>query len=354
MTEHKTILITGGAGFIGSAVLRYLFKKYPTYHFIVLDALTYAGDIRNIPESIRQSKNFEFHYGDIRNQKIVDHLVSRADVVLHFAAETHVARSIFDDINFFETDVIGTQRVASAVLRNKKKINRFIHISTSEVYGTALSDKMSEDHPLNPQSPYAAAKAGADRLVYSYMATYNIPAVIVRPFNMFGPHQHLEKVIPRFITSCILGEPLTIHGSGTSRRDFTYVDDLVEAIDLIIHAPSEQVVNQVFNIGSGTDISVKEIADLVINMMNHNNQKDPNVRYSSSAFNIGDRPGQVFRHTADTDKIKKALNWEPKISFEDGLHVVIEWYLKNENWWREKLWMRHVPVETEEGKTEMH
>ncbi|MGC9603055.1 MAG: GDP-mannose 4,6-dehydratase [Minisyncoccia bacterium] len=352
--KRKTVLITGGAGFIGSAVVRYLHNKYPKYHFIILDALTYAGDIRNIPESIRQSKNFEFHYGDIRNQKLVEHLVSRSDVVLHFAAETHVARSIFDDINFFETDVIGTQRLASAVLRNKKTIDRFIHISTSEVYGTALSRKMSEKHPLNPQSPYAAAKAGADRLVYSYMATYKLPAVIVRPFNMFGPNQHLEKLIPRFITSCILNEPLTIHGSGTSRRDFTYVDDLARAIDMILHAPAKKVVGQVFNVGSGRDVSVGEIANLIIKMMNRRDKKDSSVRYGSSPLNIGDRPGQVFRHTADTTKILKALSWKPRMAFKEGLALTIDWYIKNEGWWRDKLWMRHVPVETEKGKTEMH
>ncbi len=352
--QKNTILITGGAGFIGSAMVRYLFRKYPKYHFIILDALTYAGDVRNIPESVWKSKNFEFHYGNVCNQKLMEYLVSRSNIVLHFAAETHVARSIFDDINFFETDVIGTQRVASAVLKNKKTVDRFIHISTSEVYGTALSKKMNEEHPLNPQSPYAAAKAGADRLVYSYMTTYKIPAVIIRPFNMFGSNQHLEKLIPRFITSCILNEPLTIHGSGTSRRDFTYVEDLIKAVDLVLHAPAKKVVGQVFNVGSGMDISVKEIAGLITDTMNHRDQKSSRVRYSVSPLNIGDRPGQVFRHTADINKITKTLHWKPSTLFKDGLAQVIDWYLKNEWWWKDKLWMRHVPVETEKGKTEMH
>ncbi|MEK7629869.1 MAG: GDP-mannose 4,6-dehydratase [Patescibacteria group bacterium] len=351
ISDRNTILITGAAGFIGSNVLAYLFDKYPKYNFIVLDALTYAGDIHNISKRIHESSNFRFVYGDVKNAKLVEELVSRANVVIHFAAETHVARSIYDDERFFETDVIGTQRVANAVLRHRDRIKRFIHISTSEVYGTAVTDKMHEDHPLNPASPYAAAKAGADRLVYSYVSTYKIPAVIVRPFNMFGPNQHLEKLIPRFITSCILREPLTIHGTGNSKRDFTYVDDLSNAIDLILHAPAEKVEGEVFNVGTGEDYSVSKIADLIMEYMKNKSSK---VQYSFSSMNIGDRPGQVFRHTAGVDKIKKVLGWEPKISFESGLRSVIDWYINNENWWKEKLWMRHVPIETEKGRTEMH
>mgnify|MGYP001578594887 CR=1 FL=1 len=353
MSKNKTILITGGAGFIGSNVLEYLSEKHPQYEFIVLDSLTYAGDIRNIPEILRKSSNFKFWYGDVRNAKLVEYLVSKSDYVIHFAAETHVARSIFDDANFFETDVLGTQRVVNAVLRNRDKVKRFIHISTSEVYGTALTDKMYEDHPLNPASPYAAAKTGADRLVYSYVSTYGVPAVIIRPFNMFGPKQHLEKLIPRFITSCILNEPLTIHGSGNSKRDFTHVEDLARAIDLVLHAPAKKVLGEVFNVGFGKDHSINEIAGLIIKLMN-NIDKKHKIEYRHSVMNIGDRPGQVFRHTAGIKKIEKVLGWKPKISFKDGLSMTIDWYLKNEDWWKEKLWMRHVPIETESGKIEMH
>jgi len=347
----NTILITGGAGFIGSNTLIYLFKKYPNYNFIVLDVLTYAGDFKNIPSYIKQGKNFKFWYGNVKNSKLVDHLVSQSDVVIHFAAETHVARSIYDDYLFFETDVIGTQCVVNAILRNRAKVKRFIHISTSEVYGTAVSTKMNEDHPLNPMSPYAAAKAGADRLVYSYIQTYGVPAVIIRPFNMYGPQQHLEKVIPRFATSCILGEPLTIHGSGKSSRDFTYVEDLVKAIDLVMHAPDKKVRGEVFNVGSGESYSVKEIADEITKIMSGGNE---NFKYSPSVMNIGDRPGQVFRHTADNSKIKRVLGWKPKVSFKEGLEKTIDWYVNHKEWWEDKIWMRCVPIETEKGKTEMH
>ena len=350
--DPKAILITGGAGFVGSNVLRYLWERYPKAKFHVLDALTYAGDLRNIPDEIHKSPRFKFWYGDIRNVKLIDSLVSQCDVVLHFAAETHVARSIFDDIKFFETDVLGTQAVANAVLRNRKIVKRFVHISTSEVYGTARTEKMNEEHPLEPQSPYAAAKVGADRLVYSYIATYGIPAVIVRPFNLYGPNQHLEKLIPRFITSVLLDEPMTIHGTGESARDFTYVSDLARAIELIIDAPDAQVVGQVFNVGNDRATSVLEIAKMIESYLPKHLEKKPT--FTKYTLNIGDRPGQVFRHTSDSTKIRKTLGWEPQITFEDGLQMTIDWYLNNRAWWEPKIWMRHVEIETPEGKKELH
>jgi len=351
--DSRTILITGGAGFIGSNTLEYLFHKYPTYHFIVLDALTYAGDIRNISDEIYKSGRFTFWYGDIKNAKTVDHLVSQVDTVIHFAAETHVARSIFDDADFFDTDVIGTQRVANAVLKNRDTIKRFIHISTSEVYGTAVSKKMDEKHPLNPMSPYAAAKTGADRLVYSYITTYKLPAVIIRPFNAYGPRQHLEKLIPRFVTSAILGEALTVHGSGNSRRDFTHVYDIARAIDLVLHAPSAKVEGEVFNIASGKDWSVNEIAQLVMKALEIKYTKGE-IKHALSSMNIGDRPGQVYRHTGDASKLARALGWKQQHDFRSGLRETVEWYCANHEWWKTKLWMRHVPIETGKGKIEMH
>lgn len=353
-TKGHTILITGGAGFIGSNVLEYLFDKYPRYLFLVLDALTYAGDIRNIPERIHESGRFRFWYGDIKNAKMVDHVVGMADAVIHFAAETHVARSIYDDENFFTTDVIGTQRVANAVLTHRNRIKRFIHMSTSEVYGTALGEKMNEDHPLNPQSPYAAAKCGADRLVYSYMKTYHIPAVIMRSFNAYGPRQHLEKLIPRFITNCLTGDPLTIHGSGKSARDFVHVRDIARAIDLVLHASAKKVEGKVFNVATGKSRSVREIADLVMELVCGNGA--PAIQYSASTpmVNIGDRPGQVYRHTGDARKIRRILGWKPHIDFKKGLAETVKWYGENRAWWKTQVWMRHVPIETEKGKIELH
>ena len=183
----KSILITGGAGFIGSNFVRYIYSRYPDYRIIILDALTYAGSIENLPVNINEynGERLVFWYGNVRNGELVDTLVSQSDVVVHFAAETHVTRSIYDNYIFFETDVLGTQTVANAVLKYKDRVERFIHISTSEVYGTALNEKMDENHPLLPMSPYAAAKVGADRLVYSYWTTYEQPVIILRPFNNY-------------------------------------------------------------------------------------------------------------------------------------------------------------------------
>ena len=341
----KTILVTGGAGFIGSNLVRHLYKKYPEYRLLVVDALTYAGNVHNCPDGALGSKQYEFWYGDVRNGELMDTLVGQADIVVHMAAESHVTRSIYDNKLFFETDVLGTQAVANAVVKHRDRIDRFIHISTSEVYGTALTEKMSEEHPLNPMSPYASAKCGADRLVYSYWATYNVPAVIVRPFNNYGPYQHLEKAVPRFITSVILGEPLTVHGDGEAARDWLFVEDHCEALDALIHAPISAMRGQVINIGTERHRSVLEVAESVLKAMG---PCDSQIEF------VGGRPGQVFRHTADATKLKSLIDWEPKLSFEEGLERTVRWYRDNEAWWRPQIWMRHIPIITAAGKREMH
>jgi dTDP-glucose 4,6-dehydratase len=341
----KTLLITGGAGFIGSNFVRHIYKKYPDCKIIVLDALTYAASVNNLPENSFNSERFEFWYGNVLNAEVVDSLVCRSDIVLHFAAESHVTRSIYDNRHFFETDVIGTQVVANSVLRYRDRIELLVHISTSEVYGTAMSKVMDEGHPLNPMSPYAAAKCGADRLVYSYWQTYRLPAVIVRPFNNFGPYQHLEKVIPRFITSCILGEPLTVHGDGSAQRDFLFVQDHCEALDRLIHVERERVIGEIFNLGTGRHISVYEIAKAVKSVM-HNSNSQVEFR--------GERPGQVFRHTCDASKAIATLDWKPSTAFEDGLRQSISWYLANQEWWDSQKWMRHIPIINAQGKRELH
>jgi len=341
----KTILVTGGAGFIGSNFVRYMFENYADYSLIVLDALTYAGNTDNIPESIKKDSRFSFWYGNVKNGDLVNELVAKSDVVVHFAAETHVARSIFDNAVFFETDVLGTQAVANAVLKNHDRVERLIHISTSEVYGTALEIPMTEEHPLNPASPYAAAKVGADRLVYSYWATYGIPAMIIRPFNNYGPNQHLEKVIPRFITSALLDEPLTVHGSGQSTRDWVYVEDVCRALDRVMHTTLDEVKGEVINIGTGRDTAITAIAEMVLDILG---------KPKSLITRIGDRPGQVSRHVSSTDKALRVLGWNAQTDFEDGLASTIAWYEQNRDWWQKLLWMRHVPIKTRDGKIEYH
>jgi dTDP-glucose 4,6-dehydratase len=336
----KTILVTGGAGFIGSNFVEHVFNKYPEYRLIVLDLLTYAGDIENIRPDIRASSRFEFWYGDINNLDLVSDLVARSQVVVHFAAETHVARSLYSHRVFFVTDVLGTQAVANAVLKHSDKIERFVHISTSEVYGTAIYEPMDENHPLNPTSPYAAAKAGADRLVSSYITAHNIPGVIIRPFNNYGPRQHLEKVIPRFITSCILNEPLTIHGDGSASRDWVYAEDTARAVDLAVHAPPEKVIGEVFNVGTGHSLSVLDIARKVVTAFDLDQD-----RFSF----IPDRFGQVQKHIASYAKANTILGFEPAVNFDDGLKQTIRWYIENRPLWEKQVLLRRVPVKTKEG-----
>jgi dTDP-glucose 4,6-dehydratase len=344
----KTFLVTGGAGFIGSNFVHYLHERNPEDRILVLDLLTYAGSVDNLPTDFHNANNggrVEFWYGDVRNASLVESLVRRSDVVVHFAAETHVTRSIFDNYHFFETDVLGTQVIANAVLRYADRVKRFIHISTSEVYGTAVQPMMNEEHPLLPLSPYASAKAGADRLVYSYWATYRLPAVIVRPFNNYGPRQHLEKAVPRFVTSCLLNEPLRVHGDGSAQRDFIYVEDTCAAIDRVIHCDPEIVIGEVINIGTGLSLSIAELARRIAE---HMGKSQDLITY------VGERPGQVFRHTCDWSKARRLLGWEPSTDFETGLRKTAEWYCRERHIWQKQLWMREIPIVTQSGKQELH
>ena len=342
---EKRILITGGAGFVGTNFVNRLFQKYPEYHVVVLDALTYAGNLENFTPQVKNDARFTFYRGDVRDFGLVLELISKVDTVVHFAAETHVARSIYDARRFFETDVLGTQSIANAVLKNRGKIERFIHISTSEVYGTALQKPMDEDHPLNPINPYAAAKAGADRLVYSYWRTYDLPVVILRPFNQYGPYQHLEKVIPRFITSALLDEPLTVHGTGEARRDWLYVEDTCERIDRVLHAEDAKVRGEVFNLGSGFDLDILTIAKMILRILG---------KPESLIDFMGDRPGQVQHHISSTTRAERVLRVRPGRTFETGLEQTIQWYSDNRDWWKRLLPMRQVAIMTKNGSTEYY
>jgi len=335
-----TVCVTGGAGFIGSNFCRRLYHEREDCRIVILDALTYAGNIENIKDIIKDTDRVEFWQGDVNDVELMHDLISHCDYVVHFAAETHVARSLYANRIFFQTDVLGTQSVCSAVQKFRDKVKRLIHISTSEVYGTSETEPMDESHPLNPTSPYAGAKSGADRLVSSYTVAYNIPSVIVRPFNQFGPYQHLEKVVPRFITNILSGEPLIIHGDGTARRDWIYVEDTIKAIMALLDAPDEKVNGEIFNLGTGISTSVVDLANILCEMMG----KKAECSY------IHDRFGQVQNHISSTDKLEAATGFRAKITLEQGLEKTIEWYDQNRDWWKSQIWLKSVPVRAENNR----
>jgi dTDP-glucose 4,6-dehydratase len=318
----KRILITGGAGFISSNFIHHLLAKTP-YEVVSLDALTYAGNLANL-EAVRSHERLSFVHGDIRDADLVREVVSDVDVIVNAAAESHVEKSIAEGAReFVTTNVEGTQILLDAI--RETPVERFILISSSEVYGTAERVPMDEEHPLNPRSPYAATKAGADRLAYSYFVTYGLPIVIVRPFNNYGPRQHPEKVIPRFITQALRDEPLTVHGDGHATRDWLFVDDDAEAIEAVIAAPIDAVAGEVLNAATGNDLSVSEIADSVLDAL----EKPPALK----TF-VSERPGQVDRHIGSTEKMERLTGWTARTPFEEGLRRTIDWYRENEPWWR--------------------
>jgi dTDP-glucose 4,6-dehydratase len=327
----KRVLVTGGAGFISSNFIRHLLAATP-YEVVTLDALTYAGNVENLAD-VMSHERLSFVHGDIRNAELVREVVAEVDVIVNAAAESHVEKSIAEGASeFVTTNVEGTQILLDAIRHTP--VERFILISSSEVYGTAETAPMGEEHPLNPRSPYAATKAGADRLAYSYWVTYGLPIVIVRPFNNYGPRQHPEKVIPRFITQALSNEPLTVHGDGHASRDWLYVDDDAEAIEAVIAADIDSIAGEVFNVATGIDLSVSDIADRVLDVMG----KPPHLK-----THVPERPGQVDRHIGTVEKAERLLGWRARTSFDEGLERTVAWYRDNEAWWRGIL-ARHGSV----------
>jgi dTDP-glucose 4,6-dehydratase len=331
MTTPKRVLVTGGAGFIPSNFVRHLLDSTP-YEVVSLDALTYAGNLDNLTDVLGHER-LSFVHGDICDPDLVAEIVREVDVILSAAAESHVEKSIVEGASeFVSTNVVGTQILLDAIRRNP--VDRFILMSSSEVYGTAERAPMDEEHPLNPRSPYAATKAGADRLAYSYYVTYDLPIVIVRPFNNYGPFQHPEKVVPRFITQALTDEPLTIHGDGHASRDWLFVEDDAEAMDAVIEADLGDVAGEVINIATGVDISISEIADLVL---------DGVGKSRSLKLHTPERPGQVDRHIGTTEKAERLLGWRARTSFEEGLERTIAWYRQNRLWWEAALHPEKTP-----------
>jgi dTDP-glucose 4,6-dehydratase len=314
------LLVTGGAGFIGSNFIRYILSKYPEDFVINFDKLTYAGNLENLKD-IEENLHYKFYKGDICDPIAIEKalgLVDEVDAVINFAAESHVDRSILSAGAFVQTDVYGTYVLLEAVKR--LKIKRYIHISTDEVYGSIEKGSFTEESPLLPNSPYAASKAGGDLLVRSYIKTYDLPAVITRSSNNYGPYQYPEKLISLFITNALQGRKLPLYGDGKNVRDWLYVKDNCEAIDLVLRKGK---LGEIYNIAGESEKKNIEITKFIL--------KDLGLSEELIEL-VKDRPGHDRRYSVDCEKVKK-LGWKPKTGLEDGLRKTIFWYQSNREWW---------------------
>ena len=319
------LLVTGGAGFIGSNFIRFYLSKYKDCTIINLDKLTYAGNLDSLRD-IEKDKRYKFVKGDICNLKLVEKLMEDIDVVVHFAAETHVDRSIMEAGDFIKTDIYGTFSLLNAA--KKFNIKKFIHISTDEVYGSIEDGCFTEGSTLLPRNPYSASKAGADRLAYSFYTTYSLPVVITRSSNNFGPYHHPEKLIPLFTTNAIDNLPLPLYGDGLNKRDWLFVLDNCDAIDYIMNNGK---IGEVYNIGAGNEKSNIEITKFILKELK---KSESLIQY------VKDRPGHDRRYALDTNKIKK-LGWKPRHSFKQALKYTVQWYVKNQRWWRKIKESKH-------------
>ncbi len=315
----KTLLVTGGAGFIGSNFIRFLLRRDTELRIINLDTLTYAGNLDNLRD-VESDPRYEFIHGDIRDRELVARVFPRIQAVVHFAAETHVDRSIVDAGEFVLTDVFGTYILLEA-LRAHRQLEVFVHISTDEVYGSRDEGAFTESDALNPSSPYAASKAGADRLVHAYWVTYNLPVVILRPSNNFGPYQYPEKFIPLFTTNALEGRTLPLYGAGTNVRDWLFVEDCCRAVELAV---VRGVAGEAYNVGAGNEIRNIEVAERIVDLVG---------RPRDLIKLVADRPGHDRRYAVDSAKIR-SLGWKPEQRFEDALAATVSWYGENEAWWR--------------------
>lgn len=314
------ILVTGGAGFIGSNFIRYIHNKYSDYQVINLDKLTYAGNLENL-EDISNHSFYRFIKGDIADVSLVGEVLEEGvEVLVNFAAESHVDRSIEDASSFIRTNILGTQVLLE--VSKKYKLGKIIQISTDEVYGSLGNEGLfTENTPLHPNSPYSASKAGADHLVRAYHETFKLPVIITRSSNNYGPYQFPEKFIPLFITNAIADQPLPLYGDGLNVRDWLHVEDHCSAIDLTIHQGKE---GEVYNIGANCEKTNLEVAQIIL--------KELNKPESLIQF-VKDRPGHDRRYALDASKIEGELGWYPSHSFEEGVRQTITWYGENTSWW---------------------
>lgn len=312
------ILITGGAGFIGSNFIKYMINKYSEYEIINLDALTYCGNLENLKD-IENKDNYTLIKGNICDKVIVDELVSKTDYVINFAAESHVDRSIVDPEIFIKSNVLGTQILLNAT--KEHGVEKYIQISTDEVYGTlGKTGYFTENTPLQPNSPYSASKASADLVVRAYYETFDLPINITRCSNNYGPYQFPEKLIPLMISNALENKKLPIYGDGKNIRDWLHVYDHCSAIDLVLH---EGRLGEVYNIGGNNEKENIEIVKLILNELS---------RSESLIEFVKDRLGHDRRYAIDSSKIQSELGWKPKYTFETGIKETIQWYLDNQNW----------------------
>jgi dTDP-glucose 4,6-dehydratase len=314
------ILVTGGCGFIGSNFIRYMLRKYPDLEIVNLDALTYAGNTENLRE-IENEARYRFVHGRVEDAERLEEALEGVEAVVHFAAESHVDRSILDAAPFIKTNVLGTQVLLNSAL--KHGIKKFVHISTDEVYG-ALGEEgvFKETDPFRPRSPYAASKAAADLLVQAYFTTYGLPVCIARPSNNYGPYQFPEKLIPLMITNLIEGKKVPVYGQGLNVRDWLFVEDNCQAIDLILEKGKP---GEAYNIGGKCEKHNIEVVREVLKVMGKSEEM---VEF------VPDRPGHDFRYALDNTKIESELGWNPATSFEEGIRRTVEWYTNNPHWWK--------------------
>lgn len=318
------LLVTGGAGFIGSNFILYWMKNHPEDFVVNFDKLTYAGNLENLKE-VEKNPNYKFINGDICNIEAVNKAMEGIDIIVHFAAETHVDRSITKPADFVMTNVVGTQVLLGAAVKNQ--VTKFHHVSTDEVFGSLELDdtsKFNERTNYNPRSPYSASKAGSDHLVKSYFATYNLPITITNCSNNFGPYQFPEKLIPLAITNLLEGKKIPVYGDGFYVRDWLYVEDHCKAVDLVLQKGK---IGETYCVGGLTeDINNLEIVKKIIRILG----KDESV----IEF-IKDRPGHDRRYAVDWSKIKNELGWQPEHRFDEYLEKTVQWYKNNEKWWKD-------------------
>lgn len=314
------ILVTGGAGFIGSNFIRLILNKYPDYKVINLDKLTYAGNLDNLKD-VDQDPRYSFVKGDICAPEVVDGAMAGVDAVVNFAAESHVDRSIGGPADFIQTDVFGTQVLLEAARRHG--VGRYIQISTDEVYGSIKEGSFTETDRLEPSSPYSASKAGGDMQVMAYHTTYGLPTIITRSSNNFGPHQYPEKLIPLFITNALEGMELPLYGDGLNVRDWIYVVDNCEGIDVVLHKGED---GQIYNIGAGNERDNLYITKKILEILGKSEELIKPV---------ADRLGHDFRYSIDCSKTQ-ALGWQPSHNFDEALRETVDWYVDN-RWWWEKI-----------------